>query len=76
MELRNSTSQLAGMELPGTLLFDYPSVAALAGYLSQQMADAGDVLSDEASTMESASSYGEEACGSDDADAPCPVPWR
>ena len=56
VELRNSMSQLAGMELPGTLVFDYPSVTALAGYLSQQVADAGGVVSDDASTVESVSS--------------------
>ena len=56
VELRNGLAKSVGMELPGTLVFDYPSVTALAGYLSQQMADAGGVVSDDASTMVSASS--------------------
>jgi 3-oxoacyl-(acyl-carrier-protein) synthase len=33
VELRNTLAQSVGMELPGTMVFDYPSVGALAGYL-------------------------------------------
>jgi acyl carrier protein len=35
VELRNSLVRLAGQSLPATLLFDYPSLDALAAYLSR-----------------------------------------
>ena len=35
VELRNSLARLAGQTLPATLLFDYPSLDALAAYLSR-----------------------------------------
>ena len=58
VELRNSLSKTAGMELPSTLVFDYPSVGALAGYLQQQMVhDDGDELSDASSEYELLSSH-------------------
>ena len=38
VELRNSlASRFGDQSLPATLIFDYPSVAALAGYFSQQL---------------------------------------
>ena len=43
VELRNSLAKSAGMELPGTLVFDYPSAGALAGFLETQMASLADV---------------------------------
>ena len=38
MELRNGLSGAVGMELPSTLVFDYPSVGALAGFLETVVA--------------------------------------
>ena len=37
VELRNSLAQVVGLDVPGTLVFDYPSVSALAGYLGSQV---------------------------------------
>ena len=36
IELRNEISRTAGMPLPGTLIFDYPTVSAIAGYLQSK----------------------------------------
>ena len=38
VELRNGLSGTVGVELPSTLVFDYPSVGALAGFLETQVA--------------------------------------
>ena len=38
VELRNALEKQAGIELPSTLVFDYPTVAALAGFLASKMA--------------------------------------
>jgi candicidin polyketide synthase FscE len=40
VRLRNRLSELTGMRLPATLLFNYPDPAALAGYLQQALAPA------------------------------------
>lgn len=37
VELRNSLEGRLGLQLPGTLVFDYPTVAALAGYLASRL---------------------------------------
>ena len=42
VELRNALAQAVGMELPGTFVFDYPSVGALAGYLGSQAVPTAD----------------------------------
>jgi hypothetical protein len=39
VELRNSISRRFELDLPATLMFDYPSVTAIAGYLVQQLSD-------------------------------------
>lgn len=33
VELRNEIARLSGMSLPGTLVFDYPTISAIAGFL-------------------------------------------
>jgi hypothetical protein len=33
VELRNELSKQIGIQLPGTLVFDYPTVGALTGYI-------------------------------------------
>ncbi len=37
VELRNVLQEQLGLELPGTLMFDYPTVAALIAYLTNQL---------------------------------------
>jgi hypothetical protein len=37
VELRNALSTAIGKLLPSTLVFSYPSTAAIAGYLASQM---------------------------------------
>jgi acyl transferase domain-containing protein/acyl carrier protein len=41
IELRNRLSQASGISLPPTLIFDYPTPAALAGYLLEKIAPDG-----------------------------------
>jgi acyl transferase domain-containing protein/acyl carrier protein len=58
VELRNGLSKSVGMELPGTLMFDYPSVGALAGYLETQLAPAeAEEESEEESEEDDSSEY-------------------
>ena len=45
VELRNALARLVGMDLPGTLVFDYPSMLSLSGYLVNQQASAADKYS-------------------------------
>ena len=37
MELRNAVSAKFGIELPATVTFDYPTIAAMAGFLASRM---------------------------------------
>ncbi|WP_190087050.1 SDR family NAD(P)-dependent oxidoreductase, partial [Streptomyces longisporoflavus] len=39
VELRNRLNKLSGLQLTNTVVFDYPSVDALAGFLAGQLAD-------------------------------------
>lgn len=40
VELRNEVGRRMGCDLPGTLVFDYPTSAAIAGYLADRLAPA------------------------------------
>ena len=37
VELRNEIGRAVGMDLPGTLVFDYPTVTAIAIFLSSKL---------------------------------------
>ena len=37
VELRNEIGRAVGMSLPGTLVFDYPNIAAISAFLHQKM---------------------------------------
>ena len=49
VELRNALSAKFGAELPATLIFDYPSISALAGFLGSQLPDLAPVASEASS---------------------------
>ena len=66
VELRNALERQTGLELPSTLVFDYPTVSALTGFLAGRLAlhaPAGEEiqLADEASRGSSAGSVTWEA---------------
>ncbi|HLV33458.1 MAG TPA: type I polyketide synthase [Spirillospora sp.] len=50
VELRNALARGAGLTLPATLLFDYPTIDALVGYLLTHLDLPGDDITDEPDT--------------------------
>ena len=44
VELRNEIGKAVGMELPGTLVFDYPSISAISGMLAAKLQPKQDTL--------------------------------
>lgn len=40
VELRNEVARAMGMDLPGTLVFDYPTTAAITAYITSKLAAA------------------------------------
>jgi len=47
VELKNALESRMGLQLPGTLVFDYPTPAALVGFLESQMPDTADAEGDQ-----------------------------
>ena len=44
VELRNEIGKAVGMELPGTLVFDYPSISAISGMLAAKLQPKQDIF--------------------------------
>ena len=52
VELKNALEAVCGAELPSTLVFDHPTVGALASYLNASMASQAGVLSEDDSSSD------------------------
>ena len=60
VELRNSLEAKLGTELPTTLVFDYPTIGALAGFLASKVQPGAALAADSADVSESEQTYSSE----------------
>nr|WP_249026731.1 type I polyketide synthase [Amycolatopsis pretoriensis] len=54
IELRNRLDELSGRRLPATLIFDYPSAGAVAGFLGEGLADQPSIVDSQLAAFEAA----------------------
>jgi acyl carrier protein len=54
IELRNRLDEVSGRRLPATLIFDYPSATAVAGFLGADLADQPSVVDSRLAALETA----------------------
>ncbi|MEV6875985.1 type I polyketide synthase [Amycolatopsis sp. NPDC051128] len=54
IELRNRLDEVSGRRLPATLIFDYPSATAVAGFLGAGLADQPSVVDSQLAALENA----------------------
>ncbi|WP_406637065.1 SDR family NAD(P)-dependent oxidoreductase [Amycolatopsis sp. WGS_07] len=54
IELRNRLDEVSGRRLPSTLIFDYPSASAVAGFLGEGLADQPSIVDSQLAALEAA----------------------